>query len=78
MTQSKRFFVNKGFSKSNLISQEIIEYAKREGQKAIPQIAKNPQLIRAIQNTIKEYPTEHQFFNGDSRDMDNILIRAFT
>jgi len=61
-----------GLSEINTIPQEIIEFAKSEGQKAIPQIAKNPQIFLKIENIIKKYPTEHLFFNKDSRIMDDI------
>lgn len=45
---------------------------KREGQKAIPAIAKDPGLCREAEAAARDYLTEHRLFLGDCRSMDGV------
>jgi modification methylase len=55
------------------VCQSIAEYVPREvghldnPQTAIPQIAKNEDLVRIIEDAVQQIPTSHELFQGDAR-----------
>lgn len=51
---------------------ELFSIAKTDGQKAIPAIAKNPNMVRRIEAVVHQLPTRHELTLGDSRQMDGI------
>ncbi|WP_235855642.1 DNA-methyltransferase [Methanofollis fontis] len=51
---------------------DILAIAEAEGQRAIPQIAKNPALIKEIEALSSNLPSQHRFINRDSRNLDCI------
>lgn len=48
------------------------ELALIDCQKAIPAIAKDPKLIREIEDTVRRLPTHHELHLGDARQLDFI------
>jgi len=56
----------------HLVPQKLFELAQREGQRAIPNIAKDPYAIQSIDAAIKDVFTHHRLILGDSRDMEEI------
>ncbi|HPJ83893.1 MAG TPA: site-specific DNA-methyltransferase [Methanothrix sp.] len=56
----------------NLVPIDALNFAQSEGQRAIPAIAKNPDLLLEIERAVKQVPTRHQLFLGDSRFMDDV------
>ena len=55
-----------------LVPINALNFAQIEGQRAIPAIAKNPDLLLEIERAVKQVPTRHQLFLGDSRFMDEV------
>ena len=58
---------------------EIIETRPRlrglnpeEDKTAIPRVAKDPRLLREIEEAVKEVPTHHRLVLGDARRMDDV------
>jgi hypothetical protein len=56
----------------SLVPLELFEMAQKNGQKAIPNIAKDPKMIQVIEAALKRVFTSHQMILGDSRMMDAI------
>ena len=56
----------------DLVPINALNFARSEGQRAIPAIAKNPDLLLEIEMAAKRVPTRHQLFLGDSRFMEAI------
>jgi len=56
----------------DLVPINALNFAQSEGQRAIPAIAKNPDLLLEIERAVKQVPTRHQLFLGDSRFMDEV------
>nr|WP_228369579.1 site-specific DNA-methyltransferase [Methanothrix harundinacea] len=56
----------------DLVPINALNFARSEGQRAIPAIAKNPDLLLEIEMAAKRVPTRHQLFLGDSRFMEEI------
>jgi len=59
-------------SRCNLASYvpRAIGHIGRDHQTALPRIAKDPQLTRLIDQALRQMPTRHQIYSGDSRQMD--------
>ena len=47
-----------------------------EDQRAIPKIAKDPALLRLVEEAIHQVPTRHDLFVGDARRMESIADRS--
>ena len=56
----------------DLVPINALNFARSEGQRAIPAIAKNPDLLLEIEMAAKRVPTRHQLILGDSRFMEAI------
>lgn len=56
-------------SLDGLVPHALAEVADREGQKAIPMIAKTPKLAREAEGAAQRRPTEHRLFLADCRSM---------
>lgn len=56
----------------DLVPRVALKFAQREKQRAIPAIAKNPEILQEIERAVKRVPTRHQLFLGDSRFMEEI------
>ncbi|MCR3882836.1 site-specific DNA-methyltransferase [Methanotrichaceae archaeon M04Ac] len=56
----------------DLVPMAALSFARSEGQRAIPAIAKNPDLLLEIEMAAKRVPTRHQLILGDSRFMEAI------
>ncbi|OPY48723.1 MAG: Modification methylase MjaI [Methanosaeta sp. PtaU1.Bin060] len=56
----------------SLVPQKLFELAQRDGQKAIPNIAKDTEAVQSIDAAIKNVPSSHRLVLGDSRAMEEI------
>ena len=56
----------------SLVPKELMEFARQAGQKAIPAIAKDAQMLEAIEYAIRRVSTRHKLILGDSRLMQGI------
>ena len=54
------------------VPEDILNLVRREGQKGIPYVAKDPSLIQEIERAIHRIPTRHDLFLDDSRDMSKV------
>jgi len=57
---------------ADLVPIDALNIAQRDGQRAIPAIAKNPAILQEIERAVRQVPTRHQLFLGDSRFMNAI------
>jgi DNA modification methylase len=55
-----------------VVPPEILEAVRREQQKAIPALAKDPALLYAIKRAVHELHTRHTVITADCRDMSAI------
>ncbi len=55
-----------------LVPRELFDMAQKDGQRAIPNIAKDPKMIQAIEAAVKRISTRHQMLQSDSRQMEPI------
>jgi DNA modification methylase len=55
-----------------LVPREVLDLARNENQKAIPALAKNAEMVHAIEAAIKYVQTQHKLVQGDSRCMEEI------
>lgn len=51
---------------------EALALARADHQRAIPAIAKDPRVIRVIEEAVRQVPTKHELVCGDSRQMEFI------
>jgi len=56
----------------DLVPAAALDFAQREKQRAIPAIAKNPMILQEIERAVKQVPTRHRLFLGDSRSMEEV------
>lgn len=56
----------------SLVPNEVKEFVRQAGQRAIPAIAKNAKMLKAIDCAVKKVSTRHQLIQGDSRFMQAI------
>lgn len=56
----------------DLAPQAALDLAAENPQKALPAIAKNPQIIGSIEERISSIPTTHDLFLNDSRHMEDV------
>ncbi len=61
-----------GRSLEDLVPPVALKVIQRDGQRAIPAIAKNKEIVQSIEDAIKHVPTTHQLIQGDGRKMDDI------
>src|SRR3990172_8371321 len=61
-----------GHNLSDYVPSELREVAHKEGQSAIPLIAKNPELSALAEAAARTVPTEHVVYLGDARDMSAV------
>jgi len=59
-------------SVDTMVPPSLAATEQREGQKAIPSIAKDPALCGEAEAAARAYPTEHRLFLGDCRSMDGV------
>jgi DNA modification methylase len=52
------------------VPRQALALARTDQQRAIPAFAKDPKLIRAIGEAVRQLPTKHELVCGDSRRMD--------
>jgi len=57
-----------GSNYSDYVPRELRELA--DPQSDIPRIAKDPGLLRLIEQAVQEIPTEHDLYRGDAREME--------
>ncbi len=56
----------------DFVPQEIMALAWRDHQRAIPRIAKDQKMVRAIEQVVRRIPTHHRLSVGDSRRLNGI------
>ncbi len=56
----------------DLVPPEVLDAARKDMQKAIPSLSKDPLMIQSIEGAIRRFPTSHRLILGDSRHMENI------
>ena len=56
-----------GVTFEDLVPATVSERLEREGQRAIPGLAKDPSAIAKIEKAIRQVPTSHTLFLGDAR-----------
>ncbi|HII07204.1 MAG TPA: site-specific DNA-methyltransferase [Methanotrichaceae archaeon] len=54
----------------DLVPKDALKFAQSEKQRAIPAMAKNPKILQEIERAVKQVPTRHRLFLGDSRSME--------
>lgn len=59
-------------SLDGLVPSAAIAMALKNHQKAIPALAKNPDMVEQIERAVRQIPTHHQLLLGDSRRMDQL------
>ncbi len=52
-----------------LVPRHLMELARRDKQRSIPAIAKDPNAISQIEEVLSQLPTSHQLLLGDSRNV---------
>lgn len=57
---------------ADLIPPRALRMARLNGQKAFPEIAKDPALTEEIEIAVRLIPTEHELVCGDSRNINDI------
>ncbi|KAF1078228.1 site-specific DNA-methyltransferase [Methanogenium sp. MK-MG] len=57
---------------TDFVPQKAYQIMEEFGQKAIPKIAKDPQMMLNIEQGSRQIYTEHQFINTDSRNLRSI------
>jgi len=55
-----------------LVPPEAHALALADEQKAIPALAKDVRMTRALEEAVRQYPTHHELFLGDSRHLQEI------
>lgn len=55
-----------------LVPDKAIALARRDEQKAIPALARDSNLIQAIEQAVRQVPTRHELILGDSRHMEHV------
>lgn len=55
-----------------LVPKELFDVAQKDGQRAIPNIAKDSKMTQAIEAAVKRVFTQHQLIQDDSRQMEAI------
>lgn len=56
----------------DVVPAEAMELARDGHQKAIPAIAKDPEMVKQIEETVRSLPTHHRLILGDSRSMEEV------
>jgi len=56
----------------SLVPVKALSLARRNHQKAIPAFARDPKILRAIEQAVRQVPTRHELILGDSRHMDQV------
>ncbi|MBI3979555.1 MAG: site-specific DNA-methyltransferase [Chloroflexi bacterium] len=59
-------------SLEELVPAEALQLAHQDDQKAMPAVAKDTKLVRAIEEIVQGLPTHHRLVLGDSRFMDDV------
>lgn len=63
---------HRSFSLESLIPADALALAHRDGQRALPALAKDPNFVNAIEQAICHLPTHHRLILGDSRSMEQV------
>ena len=64
----------KGVNLADFVPTEV--YPLNNPQTDLPRIAKDPQLIRLIADSVRTIPTTHQLVHGDARDMAGLASNS--
>lgn len=54
------------------VPSKVMTLLRKDNQRSVPAIAKDPCLLQSIERAIRNIPTEHRIILGDSRDMDAV------
>lgn len=60
----------------DVVPEEAIRLARANHQRAIPALAKDPRIVRSIEEATRKVPTRHKLVCGDSRQMDEIADQS--